>query len=339
MKKYSMKDIARLSGVSVATVSRVINNNGRFSEETRKKVEKVIKETNYILNYNAKSLRMNKSFSIGILVPDITNPFFAGVVQKIEKILFEQGYTTIICNTARDNEKEKAYLNILESKGVDGIVVISGAKKFDFERFSNSEKVIPYICIDREPENISDTVFISSNHHQGALKATEHLINSGVKHPVIAIHDRMYSFAVDRLNGFKDALRNNNIDFHGDKNYLSIDRTDSDFEQKVKDFINNHPKTDGVFALNDRIAMRLLATFQKMNIKVPQEIKLIGFDDAPQNKYSSPTLSSVKHNIDQIAQFAVNNLLILIDSPQETGDTILTPISLSLRESTQTSNI
>ena len=86
MKKYSIKDIAKLSGFSVATVSRVINNNGRFSEETRKKVERVIKETGYQPNYSAKSLRMNKSLSIGILVPDITNPFFAEVVQKIEEL-------------------------------------------------------------------------------------------------------------------------------------------------------------------------------------------------------------------------------------------------------------
>lgn len=93
MKKYSLKDIATLSGVSIATVSRVINDNGRFSEETRQKVLKVIEETGYKMNYNAKSLRMNRSFTIGILVPDISNYFFADVVQKIEEILFDKGYS------------------------------------------------------------------------------------------------------------------------------------------------------------------------------------------------------------------------------------------------------
>ncbi|KAE9876631.1 LacI family DNA-binding transcriptional regulator, partial [Escherichia coli] len=116
MKKTSIKDIAKLSGVSVATVSRVINDNGRFSEETREKVLAVIKENNYQMNFSAKSLRMNKSFSVGILVPDISNYFFSSVVQQIEAILFDQGYSTIICNTGRNLDKEMAYLNMLESK-------------------------------------------------------------------------------------------------------------------------------------------------------------------------------------------------------------------------------
>lgn len=335
MKKYSMKDIAELSGVSIATVSRVINNNGRFSEETRKKVEKVIKETDYRLNYNAKSLRMNKSFSIGILVPDITNPFFGETVQKIEKILFEKGYTTIICNTAKDADKEKSYLNILESKGVDGIIVISGTEKFDFDRFSVSEKSIPYVCIDREPHNLANTIFISSDHYQGALLATEHLMETGVKHPVIATHDRKYSFVRERLSGFKKALENHNIQSDQHKHFLLIDRTDSDFESKVLKFLKENPETDSIFAINDNIAMKLIATLKDNDVRVPEDIKIIGFDDTPYNQYSSPSLSSVKHNTDQISQLTVDSLLKLIQSPLESGDKIFTPVSLSLRESTE----
>jgi LacI family transcriptional regulator len=148
MKKISIKDIAQLSGVSVATVSRVINDNGRFSEETRKKVLDVINETGYQMNYSAKSLRMNKSFSIGILVPDISNYFFSDVVQKIEEILFEHGYSTIICNTARNLAKEDAYLQMLESKGVDGIIVISGAEELDFDNSRSKKKFLTYVLIE-----------------------------------------------------------------------------------------------------------------------------------------------------------------------------------------------
>lgn len=178
MKKTSIKDIAKLSGVSVATVSRVINNNGRFSEETRKKILDVIEETGYQMNFSAKSLRMNKSFSVGILVPDISNYFFSDVVQKIEEELFELGYSTIICNTGRNIEKETAYLNMLRSKLVDGIIVISGVDEFVFHYDD-----IPYICIDREPLKKEKTIVISSNHYQGAFEATESLINNGCKHP------------------------------------------------------------------------------------------------------------------------------------------------------------
>ncbi|WP_251867508.1 LacI family DNA-binding transcriptional regulator [Enterococcus malodoratus] len=331
MKKYSIKDIAKLSGVSVATVSRVINNNGRFSEETRKKVLKVIDETGYQMNYSAKSLRMNKSFSIGILVPDISNYFFSDVVQKIEEILFDKGYSTIICNTTRNNEKEAAYLQMLESKGVDGLIVISGADEFGFD-YTRSEKDIPYICIDREPKDKDSTVFISSNHYQGAFEATEALIHSGCKSPVIAMHARRSSSGKERYNGFKDALKKNNIAFSKKKNVLIADIHTEDFPEAISKFINENP-VDGIFAINDSIAMELLQKIAKLGKKIPEDIKVIGFDNISQDKYSSPTLSSVKQDTDKIAAAAVDSLLKIIASPGETGDAILIPVSLVVRES------
>lgn len=336
-KNYSMKDIARLSGVSIATVSRVINNNGRFSEDTRKKVEKVIEETGYQMNYSAKSLRMNRSFSIGILVPDITNYFFAEVVQKIEESLFNQNYSSIICNANRDPVKEKTYLNILESKGVDGLIVISGQDPFDYDSYSNSEKVIPYVCINREPKNNNDTIFISSDDYQGAFDATEELIRMGCTHPVIAMHERQSPFGDRRFKGFKDALEKNGISFNKDSNYLYIDRNHDNIELHIKNYIKEHPSIDGIFAFTDKIAMELLLSFRKLSINVPRDIKVIGYDDTPQSKFLTPTLSSVKQNTDKIASVAVESLLNLIDNPKKSGETILIPVSLSLRESSQIS--
>lgn len=336
MKKYSIKDIAQLSGVSVATVSRVINDNGRFSEETREKVKKVIKETGYQTNYSAKSLRMNKSFSIGILVPDISNYFFADIVQRMEEILFDQGYSTIICNTARNNEKEAAYLRMLESKGVDGLIIISGADEFGFD-YAYTDKKIPYICIDREPRDKSDTIFISSNHYQGAFQATEELIQSGSQFPVIALHKRQSPSARERLKGFKDALKKNNVGYDSEKNKVIVDVRNEQFEERLQQFLEKRPNLDGIFAINDTIAMELLVALTKLGKSVPQQIKLIGFDDTPQDKYSSPTLSSVKQDTQQIAATAVEKLLEIIKHPSRTGETILVPVSLSLRESSSKS--
>ncbi|MDU6792106.1 MAG: LacI family DNA-binding transcriptional regulator, partial [Anaerococcus sp.] len=132
MKTLTIKDIAELADVSVATVSRVINNNGRFSEETRKKVLDIIEKTGYKTNYMAKSLRTNRSYTIGVIVPDISNYFFFSIVEKVEQIMFERNFTTIICNTDRSIKKEKAYLELLESKKIDGLIVISGAENFAF---------------------------------------------------------------------------------------------------------------------------------------------------------------------------------------------------------------
>ncbi|EAD6127129.1 LacI family transcriptional regulator, partial [Listeria monocytogenes] len=311
MKKTSIKDIAKLSGVSVATVSRVINDNGRFSEETREKVLAVIKETNYQMNFSAKSLRMNKSFSVGILVPDISNYFFSSVVQQIEAILFDQGYSTIICNTGRNLDKEMAYLNMLESKMVDGLIVISGADEFGF-KYTNAENGIPYVCIDRQPKDKKDTIFISSNHYQGAFEATEALIHAGVKSPVIFMHSRQSSSAKERLKGFQDALKKNNIRYDPDVSKFTVDLQIHDYQKSIITFVNEVTTMDGIFAINDNIALELLNLLPTIGKKIPNDIKVIGFDDTPQCNYTVPKLSSVKQNIPKIAQITVDNLITII---------------------------
>lgn len=336
MKKYSMKDIAKLSNVSVATVSRVINKNGRFSEETKDKVMKVIKETGYQPNFSAKSLRMNRSLSIGILVPDITNYFFADVVQKIEEILFQEGYSTIICNTNRDNDKELVYLNTLRSKVVDGLIVISGAEEFDFTTPTNASKIIPYICIDRAPKNEDDTIFISSDHYEGAFIATKQLIESGSSLPIFVKHNNRTSTSqVERFKGFKDALAKHRIPFKEDKQVLAVNLLNSEDELHMTNFIKKNPDIDGIFAVNDNIAIRVMNALKKVHIRIPEDVKIIGFDGIPQGKNTSPTLSTIEQNTDDIASTAVQSLLRLIKNPKNTGEIIKVPVSLIQRESTK----
>lgn len=335
MKKVSIKDIAELSGVSVATVSRVINDNGRFSEETRQKVLKVIEETGYQMNFSAKSLRMNKSFSIGIIVPDISNYFFADVVQKIEELLFDRDYSTIICNTARNSEKETAYLNMLESKLVDGLIVISGADEFGFE-YNPLNKQIPFICIDREPKDYSNTVFISSNHYQGAFEAAEALIRAGCTAPAIVMYERKSSSSNERLKGFMDALKKNSIFYKEEVNLLRLSGEPENYLAELRQFFRSNPNTDGLFAVNDNIAMELLVTLPTLGRKIPEDVKVIGFDNTPQTKYSSPSLTSVSQNTAEIAQKAVDYLLKLIADPNKTkGQSVLVPVELVLRNSTK----
>lgn len=331
MKNVSIKDIAKLSGVSVATVSRVINNNGRFSEETKQKVLAVIEETGYQMNFSAKSLRMNKSFSIGVLVPDISNYFFSDVVQKIEEQLFELGYSTIICNTGRSSEKENAYLKMLQSKLVDGLIVISGADEFD----SNTDN-IPYICIDREPKEKERTIFISSNHYQGAFEATEALLHSNSKEPAIAMYDRASSSSKERFEGFRDALKKNNYLYQEKKNLFLIETDNKNIERSLKTFLSHAGSTDGFFAVNDTIAMELLFNLPKLNKKVPKDVKVIGFDNTPQAIYSTPSLSSVEQDTAKIAKLAVENLIGLMTASRiTTNKSILVPTHLVERESSK----
>lgn len=276
---------------------------------------------------------MNKSFSVGILVPDISNYFFSSVVQQIEAILFDQGYSTIICNTGRNLDKEMAYLNMLESKMVDGLIVISGADEFGF-KYTNAENGIPYVCIDRQPKDKKDTIFISSNHYQGAFEATEALIHAGVKSPVIFMHSRQSSSAKERLKGFQDALKKNNIRYDPDVSKFTVDLQIHNYQKSIITFVNEVTTMDGIFAINDNIALELLNLLPTIGKKIPNDIKVIGFDDTPQCNYTVPKLSSVKQNIPKIAQITVDNLITIIKNPkQKKRITEIVPVELSLKDS------
>ncbi|SDQ02509.1 LacI family DNA-binding transcriptional regulator [Carnobacterium viridans] len=340
MENVSIKDIAKLSGVSVATVSRVINNNGRFSEETGKKVRDIIESTGYRTNRIAKSLRTQKTQSIGIVVPDITNFFFSNVVQKIEKHFFDIGYSTIICNTDRDPKKEKTYLKMLESKMVDGLVIISGVKKFEPTDIGIS--LIPIVYIDREPNDSVNSIFISSDHYQAAYTATSHLIRQGCKHPVLLLYDRASSSSEKRLSGFLDALKENHIfssleenifTFPSSFDFVNLDKEDESF----RNFLTKEQKIDGIFAVNDLLGVYALDVLRKEGKKVPADVKIIGFDNTPYSRFTTPKLSSIEQNIQEIATLACDSLKQLMENNYiKTEAKRLVPVKLIIRESSQT---
>ena len=333
MSNYSIKDVAKLAGVSIATVSRVLNKKGKYSKKTEEKVLKVVDDIGYQVNYNAKSLRTKISHTIGILVPDISNYFFANLVQEIEKSLFENSYSTIICNTDRSLKKEKTYLQILENKNIDALIAISGNIEKGFE-FSSKNKKIPYICIDREPANLEDTIYISSDHFMGAYQATSHLLRTGCKQLAFLGPEKMSSSSKRRFDGYLKALEDNKIDFNEKKNHINISPNE-DLKQQVELFLDKNPNTDGIFAINDKLAIELIQILKVKNIKVPQEISIIGFDDIPACQYTSPKLTSIKQDIKTIAEETVKNIINYIKNPDQEKKTILVPTQLIIRESTK----
>lgn len=330
MKQYSIKDIAKLSGVSIATVSRVINNKGKYSQKTKEKVLSIIKKTGYEIDASARSLRTNITKTIAILVPDITNPFFADLVQKIEKLLFDKNYSIFICNTDKNVKKERTYLQRLATQKVDGIIVISGSVKKGFQ-FESSIKQIPYVCIDRSPQNFNDTIFISSNHYQGAIDATNFLIKKGVNHPVLVTNLISPSTTL-RFQGFKDALKQNNMPFKKSKNFLSLEK-----DNDLINFLKRNPQIDGIFASDDNIAIRTLQILKKLSIVVPDQIQLIGFDNIPATTYVDPPITTISQNTEKIAVLTVQNILSSINGEGEKGSKILVPTKLIIRKTTKNS--
>ena len=325
MKTLTIKDIAELADVSVATVSRVINNNGRFSEETRKKVLSIIEETGYKTNYMAKSLRTNRSYTIGVIVPDISNYFFFSIVEKVEQIMFERNFTTIICNTDRSIKKEKAYLELLESKKIDGLIVISGAENFAFP-----QNEIPYVCIDREPMDKSKTIFISSNHYKGGYIATKELIKRGSKNPCIVYYNDNATYSKNRISGFEAALKDENLKI---SKYSKLKSDPLSIDMDLKKILKG--KVDSIFAINDNVAMDVLLSLNENKIKVPDDVQVIGFDDNINDKYMYPSLSTIRQNVDEIARNSVDALIKLMNQEEKPGKSITIDVELVLRNSTK----
>ncbi len=332
-KKVSIKDIARLSGVSVATVSRVINRNGRFSEETRERVEAVIQEYQYTTNMMGKSLREKKTHTIGIIVPDITNEMFAFIVSELEKIFFYQGYSVLICNTNAEDEKETAYFKILESKSVDGIICISGSEDLPEHIVSSG---IPIVCIDRKPKGKNDVVFVESDHYLGGYIATETLIKKGCRKILILSRQKALSANAQRLSGYLDALRDYGLQALPE-HFVGLRDDDSSFQgakNRIFYMAKKNLSFDGIFATNDWRAYGALVALQQNHVAVPGQIKIVGFDDSSVSETCYPAITTIQQDKKGLALQAAQVLLDRMAGKEVTERRIVLPVALVERGTT-----
>ena len=277
-KNLSIKEIAQLCNVSIATVSRVINNSGRFAPETQQKILKVIEKYGYTPNMVAKSLKSSTSKTVGVIVPSIANEWFSNLVQYIENFFFDHGYSVFICNTSRDINKEIQYFKSLDSKLVDGIICISGQEHLADNIVTRD---IPILCIDRAPNDQPNAYVVQSNHYQGGFLATEELILNGCHDILILLRDRALSVNLQRLNGYKDALEKHHIPINEDL-ILTISSSESNIsaaKKMILNFIDRKIPFDGIFATNDWRAYGALKALEEKGIHVPEQVKIVGFDN------------------------------------------------------------
>jgi LacI family transcriptional regulator len=331
--KISIKEIAELAGVSVATVSRILNDNGGFSEATRKRVMAVVHEHGYHVNAMAKSLRMNRTNTIGLIIPDLANSFFADLVEKLEKLFFVAGYATIICDTARDEAKEASYLKRLDARMVDGLVIISGASEFDTDALTRQ---VPIVCIDRKPKN-SGASYVGSDHEYGAKLATAALLDAGTT-PVLIGGGHESPTTTARIKGYQTEMAARNVQ---DQELILRLETSQDNDPDVqraalrnllRQLLSTTKLPLGIFAVSDKIAANLLAVARELYLNVPNELKVVGFDDAPIARYTVPELTTIRQDTDAIAERTSNYLLHAIIDPDhaELDDTPI-PITLIQR--------
>lgn len=331
MSKITIKEIADLAGVSVATVSRVLNGNGRYSDETKQRVLGIADKFNYRTNAVAKSLRTNQSKTIGVIVPDITNEFFANIVLAIEHVLVPHGYSIFICNTSEDHEKEKRFVRDLESKGVDGLIYVSGNMNIPDE---STVKKLPIVCINRRDPQNQEFVVVESDNYNGGFVATEELIAQGCKHIVIIKDERDIVPMNERYRGYREALKTHGL--LSDLNLvIEIPVDVHQAEKAVHQLIGHGVKFDGIFACTDWLAIGALKALRQNHIQVPHEVQVIGFDNISVGEHSYPTLTTVHQDKIKLGEMASEILLDRIEHRNTlTHKKIVVPVSLIRRNST-----
>lgn len=300
----SIRDVAKHASVSVATVSRVLNDKGYVSEETRKKVEATIAELNYRPNEVARSLFKKQSKTIGLILPDIMNPFFPELARAIEDTATKLGYTVILCNTDEDEEKAQRYIDVLLQKYVDGIIISSNT----IQEKTIRELNIPVVCIDREISKDIPTIVVDNKH--GARMATRFLKEKGRKKIAHIRGPFDLLNANERCEGYREVVAGEdwfNESYIVNGNYRMETATEVALE-----LLQMHPEIDGIFAANDTMAIGAIKAAHQHGLKIPEDISIIGFDGITLGKASIPELTTIEQPLYELGQKAAKVLIKLI---------------------------
>jgi len=302
----TMKEVAQAAGVSITTVSHVLNQTRFVSDELSARVLEAIRELNYQPNVLARGLRIGQTNTIGLVVPDNSNPFFAEVARIIVNEGFENGYNVILCNSDNDLEKEAAYIDVLVSKKVDGIIFITTAEEqAHFQELVARE--VPVVVADRElPEVSVDTVLVDNL--AGGYSATRYLLELG--HRRIGLITGLSSLtpSADRVAGYVNALAESGID--PDETLIVPGKFGyQDGEEAAVQLMSLPRPPTAIFACNDLMAIGALRALRNLQVPVPDLVSVVGFDDIELASAVYPALTTVAQPTSEIATMSLKLLL------------------------------
>ena len=318
----TIKDVAKIAGVSIATVSSALNDKSGVGANTKFRVLAVAEKLGYEPNILARGLVTKQTHTIGLIISDISNPFFTRVVRGIEDVANENGFNLILCNTDEEEKKEKDYLRILQGKQVDGFIIASAGG--DSTHIKNLvKKNIPVVLLDRKLEGLHiDSVAV--NNIEGSYKATSHLIKLGHRKIGIIHGPKTITTGGDRLEGYKMALKDHNIPF--DSKYIK----EGNFKQegghsKTLELLDLRHPPSALFVTNNLMTIGALKALKERKIRIPEEVALISFDDMEWASLASPPLTAVSQPTYELGTSAANLLLsrMKAHSPQKVQEIVL----------------
>ncbi|MGB5821975.1 MAG: LacI family DNA-binding transcriptional regulator [Saonia sp.] len=333
-----IKDIAKITGLSLATVSRVFNNSPLVSPETRKKVLKAAKDLDYQPNIMAAALRSGKSRIIGVIVPEVNNHFFSSIINGIEQKACDLGYNIIIAQSHESVENENNALQSFIQLKVDGVLMSLSKETTDFSPIEKLVKnKVPIVFFDRIPdlEPINSVVL---DDYQGALIATQHLIDNDCNHIIHIAGNLNVSIFRQRQEGFMDALKKNGHKISKDSVLQLRSEVDTD-SIVLNKILRQYPTIDGIFVYGDESCLHVMNILKTLNINVPDSIKVIGFGNAEFSALVNPSISTIDQKSNEMGLLAADILIKNLNRDKITySKQVLTP-ELIVRDSTKRNSI
>lgn len=325
----SIKDVAKEAGVSIATVSRVLNDVDVVNEDTKKKVQDAIKKLAYRPNIVARSLKTQKSRTIGIIIPDISSQFYPQIVRGAEDVANIYNYNIMLCNTDLDPEREMEYLMILKEKMVDGVLYMSNSLEPSILDLIKKLQMAMVLVETTDKENSFPSVTIDNR--KAAYDAVNYLIKKGNKKiAYIGTHEDAVNASAVRFAGYKDALEENKIEIDSSLIYFGGLKALDGYEavQKI------HGKgVDAIFCAGDEVAMGAINALREKGIKVPEDVDVVGFDDIYSAAIFYPKLTTVAQPMYDMGSVAMRMLIKIIDKKELEDDHFVLPYQLIERDS------
>jgi LacI family transcriptional regulator len=324
-KRPTLKDVAKAAGVSVASASYAVNKTGSLGQDTREYILRVAEEIGYRQNLAARAARTGRSGAIGLVVPDMTNPFFPSLAQAVIQRARQGGHSVLVTDTEGDVDQETKIIRQLLDRDVDGIVWFPVN---DSNHLGELSTDVPFVVIDRSVPSLE---CIHADYMEGGRLAAQHLIDLGHQQIGLISGPSDVKSMRDRCDGAVRAITESAALAFTVENAFSIE-----LSKDVTDALIAR-KATAVFCASDLIALGVLKYAREVGIRIPQDLSIVGFDDIPWAEYCTPGLTTIEMPVEEMATEAVDTVLSRIDGDIETNRRVVFGVSLIVRESTEES--
>lgn len=328
----TIADVAQEAGVSPATVSLVLNGKPGVAAKTRHRVLLAAEKLNYRPNASARGLALQKTGTVGVIVPDIGSPFYAELVRGVEEEASAQGYYLMLCTTSGKPDREKMYLRLLGEQRVDGFIFLTPRGDEASIRAIHAQG-FPLVVVDRDIQAADDVIEVVVDNFHGALSAMEHLIGLGYRRIGFINGIPGLQASQDRLRGYQIALQEHGIPFSSELVVVG-NFSDAGGYQAMRELFSHQPTVEAVFAASDVMAIGAIRAVREAGLRVPEDIAMLGFDDVPLAAQVDPPLTTVRQPMAKMGSIACNLLLKQIRGEEILERKVILQTELVVRSST-----